>query len=39
VRSLIDLPAALADGTMLSENPINDRTVFQPGTQIGKEFK
>ena len=30
VRSLIDLPAALADGTMLSENPINDRTVFQP---------
>jgi 2-haloacid dehalogenase len=39
VRSLIDLPAALGDEAMLSENPVNDRTFFQPGTRIGKEFK
>jgi 2-haloacid dehalogenase len=39
VRSLIDLPAALADGAILSENPINHRTVFQPRIRIGKEFK
>jgi 2-haloacid dehalogenase len=28
VRSLIDLPAALADDAMFSENPVNDRTLF-----------
>jgi 2-haloacid dehalogenase len=28
VRSLIDLPAALGDEAMLSENPVNDRTFF-----------
>jgi 2-haloacid dehalogenase len=39
VRSLIDLPAALGDEAMLSEKPLNDRTIFQPGTRIGNEFK
>ena len=39
VRSLIDLPAALGDGATLSENPVNDRTVFQPCARIGREFK
>jgi 2-haloacid dehalogenase len=39
VHSLIDLPAALGDRAMLSENPVNDRTFFQPGTRIGNEFR
>jgi hypothetical protein len=30
MRSLIDLPVALEDGAMLSENPVNDQTVFNP---------
>ena len=33
VRSLVDLPAMLGDGAMLSENPVNDRNDFQSGTR------
>ena len=41
VRSLIDLPTALGDGGDASEDPVNDRTFFKPGTRIrtGKEFE
>jgi 2-haloacid dehalogenase len=41
VCSLIDLPTALGDGGDASEDPVNDRTFFKPGTRIrtGKEFE
>jgi hypothetical protein len=34
VRSLIDLPVALGDDAMLSENPFNDRIFFNPAPEL-----
>jgi len=33
VRSLVDLPAMLGGQAMLSENPVNDRTIFNPAPE------